>query len=173
MNPRTLVLAAAICVSGAGSAGAASVVVDPAAGGDFSFTWFGGLGRIDEIDNTGSAEWSLSLASGAVWIISVSDAFAPGDEFALVLDDQIVPWDETDIVNNFFTAFAARFLAPGSHRITLDVTARAADSTVGRAFASLRPADLPQVPLPATLPLLAGALTAFGFAGSRRKRRAH
>lgn len=172
MNLKMLGIAVAMSAGLAVTAAGAAVVVDPASGGDYAFTWVGGLGRIDEIDLSGSSEWSLTLTRGGIWSFFVSDAFVPGDEFALVLDDASEPWDETDYLNGYFTAYAALFLAPGVHSLSLDLTALAADFTFGEAFASIRRGDLAPIPLPGALPLLGGALAAFGMVRARRKRAA-
>lgn len=166
-----LALAAAISAATAGTVAGAAVVVNPSAGGDYEFGWIDGLGRIDDIDRTSIPDWSLTLQRGGTWTIWVQDINLPGDEFGLVLDDVAVPWDVTDFVNGFFVASATRYFAPGMYLISLDVTAVIADSRSGTALASIRNDGLSPIPLPATLPLLAGALTAFGFSGGRRKRR--
>lgn len=124
-------------------------------------------------------DWSMTVATDSVLsMVSATDDFMIGDEFALIFDGSVIAWDAITSPGGFFSdAMTDLFLSAGLHTFSLSLTALApgdplggpfmsggASMTFGTASASA------VVPLPAALPLGLAGLGMLGFVGWRRRR---
>jgi hypothetical protein len=166
VRPRALVAILATVLLYTGAVRAASVPIDPTTGWSGYFAWNDGLGQIDDIspvfDPSGwdwlETEWSLTLDSpGYMTMATAYDGFAPGDEFDLYVDAGHVPWtlEYYDTEGYYHGEHHHLSFSPGTHYITLYVTAMAPGYESGAAMAEFSAV----VPEPATIALLGmGAL---------------
>lgn len=162
---------AAILAAFIAAPASAAVVVPDTGTTDYRFQWDGGLGPIDSIQGgNGAFEWSLTLTTESDVTFSATDNFVVGDEFALVLDGAETPWTSTGLAGDYFTGSYSATLDPGTYVFTLDVTALAPGFTSGGADASFTVTPT-VIPLPATMPLLIGALGMAGYVARRKARK--
>ena len=139
---------------------AAPVVIDPDLGWDGWFYWDDGLGQIDDISQTPGVfdnqetEWSLTLASpGNMTLVTADDGFSLGDEFALYVDNALVPWtsESYNASGYYHGEYENLSFSAGTHSITLYVTVQLSGFTENAAMVSFSPV----VPEPATMSWLA------------------
>ncbi|MGI1670143.1 MAG: VPLPA-CTERM sorting domain-containing protein [Neptuniibacter sp.] len=155
-----VLLALAVTVSGYASA----VTIDPSTGlsGGFSF---GGTGDIGTYQTSPVEGWEVTAATTSTIDISVFDCCVIGDEFALYVNDVLVPWDTTTASGLFEGHVTGLVLAAGTHTFDFMLTAACCSGGGGSySFSALSP-----VPVPAAAWLFGTALLSFvGF--SRRKK---
>lgn len=97
----------------------------------------------------------LTLTAASPVAFCVRDAFAPRDEFGLILDGMAMAWTVEGVVGDHFSAFYRAVLVAGTYLFSLEVTTVSPAFADGEALAAL---DLSPVSLPATALLLAAAL---------------
>ena len=170
----SLLFCALLVLLTCGTAGA-TAILDPLTGGNYAFTW-DGLDQIDKIylesggNPTGpdlGNDWSITLTQvSTLDFITAWDYFAPGDEFALVVDGVTVAWTDSYYSGNYFHGvYDDLLLTAGVHNITLVVTSGQSN---GGAYASFGAVTSSPVPEPATLLLIGTGLS--GLLAYRKKR---
>lgn len=118
-------------------------------------------------------DWSMTVATDSVLsMVSATDDFMIGDEFALIFDGSVIAWDAITSPGGFFSgAMTDLFLSAGLHTFSLSLTALAPGFTSGGASMTFGTASASAVvPLPAALPLGLAGLGMLGFVGWRRRR---
>ncbi len=158
-----------------------TVVIDPSLGWSGTFDWDDGLGQIDGIEFGSDIDWSVTVGSDSIMsVITATDDFVPGDEFALYFDGLEIPWtSESTVSGGYFQGqFDDLFLTAGVHTFTLFVTSLAPDPAGGTflsgaaqaSFSAVRAASDP-VPEPGTVLLMGAGL--LGLVGYNRRRSAN
>jgi hypothetical protein len=132
----------------------AAVIDDPAAGGQSGFFWeqAGSLLGIQDLGATdgvsgeaGTTTWQITLAASGFIDITVGNVYnRPPTEFALLIDDAVVPWTQSGItrvpigtdppiefLNYFDGSLVNHLLAAGTHSLTLSPSEMSLDSNVG------------------------------------------
>ncbi len=170
----TVALACGLALATAGAARADTIVVG---GGWQAFSW-------DNAPGSFNNEGALTFTSGVATKLTVTDAYLDGDRFQ-VFDNgtslgltSVPTSDGFSVFNNADAARAdSRFssgvfaLAPGSHAITIQITAIASGYPGGTGYLRADAVDPTATPEPAGLTLLAAAAACWAGARWRRVRR--
>lgn len=143
------------------SANASVVTIDPAAGLNFDFSWYNGIGIADD-------SFSITVGGPSTLNVTLRDDYVPGDEFALKLDGNVVSWNSVSNIGGYFNGFANNvFLSAGTHQFDIFLTALAPGYTSGGAHATFS-AAVSAVPEPESYAMMLAGLGLLGFL-SRRK----
>lgn len=156
----------------------ASAMLDSTSGGDYYFTWSGGMGPIDTIfklpdtsSNLGN-DWSITVSKNSyLTIVTAWDGFVPGDAFKLRVDGVLIDWTAITVDTNgyFHGTYNNLYLSAGTHTITLDVVGLAPGFTGGGAYASFSGTSPAPVPIPATMLLFGTGIGGLAVSRLRRK----
>ena len=119
-------------------------------------------------NSLGASDWSFFSDLDTDVHLSVTDAFVPGDAFALLIDGVMVAWQHSGIAGTgyFFGDSNIHLTGGVLYSITLNVSQDCCGG--GRAFANFTPGAISVVPLPASAALFGIGLG--GLAALRRRK---